>query len=84
MGKYEYHVFLNSTINEFQLLLDSPNPDVTQLNILLSRALQGIGLTMDSTFLLFNKPESEAFISSVVDDLKKFYERLEALSATTE
>lgn len=40
MEKYEYHVFLNSTINEFQRLLGAPNPDTTQLNILLSRALQ--------------------------------------------
>lgn len=39
---------------------------------------------MDSTFLLFNKPESETFISNVVDDLKKFYERLETLSSVSE
>lgn len=40
-------------------------PDYLLLEVLALEILQGIGVSMDATFLLHNKPESETFVLEV-------------------
>lgn len=74
--RFEYHCFLVGVIENLHAELALGNDSIIRLETLKQRAFNVIGLAMDSTFLIFNKPELEPLITCVVEDLAHFYERL--------